>query len=99
MKELKEVLLNQKAYEIYTGQGQKEVFNVKTGVALKRCHLTEKELKQINPTQNSDQKVFYFTKEGIGRIYYNGKEVVDTFGKYTSQEKILEGAIAAGYKA
>lgn len=91
---MKEMLLNQKAYEILTGQKQQELFKAKTGLILKKVQITQKQIESLGLSKDSEQKMFYVTKEGIGRIYGD----IDTFSKYLSDEKVLEGAVAAGYK-
>jgi len=90
-------LLNEKAYSVYTGQNQKEVFK---NIILKRVLLSEKEVISLNPQKTGDAqkpKIFMYNEKGIAQFWVNGKKLESKLNKHLSSDAIIEGAKKAGY--
>ncbi len=90
-------LLNEKAYEIATGETAKDLFKDK---ALKQYELTESELRKINPVKTDDPKkakVFFYDQHGMARVTFVGASMATDWNKHLSADAYLKGKEAAGY--
>jgi len=88
------ILLNKKAYELYTKQNADTIFKDKV---LKRVDITDTELKELNLTDTSEQKVFTCNKVGIGRVFMDGDSKVIQLNEYLSDDAYQIGRDASNY--